>query len=218
MNLPKNIAWLSLLGLLGLLVMGCPEPESGGGNQPFTNASNGASTDPEQPQTVRNPNDARFSIVPGNSVTLSGTFRYEGESAGNYRIDVQKKEGSAAPMLVHAVEIDKPGDFAIEIPKNYGTILLLGFVDINSDGPSGDDPSGYSDSHILVGEEDITGVVLEVALGNPLQTPPPPGGPPAGGGSPTEPPSEDVPQPAEEPPPQDDAPPPDVEAEPPSDD
>ena len=218
MSLLKKIVPLSLPALLA---MGCPEPDSGEETTTPSDGTTESSTEPGQPQPFSNPNDARFSVEPGSGVTLSGTFQYAGESAGSYRIDLQKKEGSAPPMLVHAIELDQPGEFSIEVPKNYGTILLLGFVDINADGPSVDDPVGHSDGTILVGEEDIKGVILDVALGNTLNTSPPPADAPTAGGAAPEPQGEASPEgvapPSNNGAPPSDAPPPDGADAPPSD-
>ncbi|MFT5685029.1 MAG: hypothetical protein ACI8RZ_005975 [Myxococcota bacterium] len=160
-----------------LLLSGCPEsstpttdesggkevgnPGNEGGNSPFSN-----------------PNDARFSVAPGTGVKLSGTFDYADATPGNYRIDFQKRESAnGPPMLVHTIELDAPGAWSLEVPKDYGPIYLTGFVDLKGDGPSPDDPLGRTTEPVLIGTEPIEGVTLTVALGNDagLSSPPKPG-------------------------------------------
>ncbi|MFT4979584.1 MAG: hypothetical protein ACI8S6_005496 [Myxococcota bacterium] len=193
-------------------LMGCPEP----GDVDFTNNTDeptaeggGQAGGSDASQPFSNPNDARFSVSPGEGVTLSGTFQYEGDITGSYRIDFQRKEGSTPPMLVHAIELEKAGEFSVEVPKGYGPILLLGFVDAKADGPTPDDPIGRTAEPILIGDEDVSGVILDVKLGNELNTAPPqPGrgpsaGEPSNSGTPPEGASEGAPEGAPEQPPSD---------------
>jgi len=186
------------VGVLFAGLVGCPEP----GDATTTGSEAGAEPDGDpnangndgsnEPQPFSNPNDARFSVSPGEGVTLKGVFQYEGDITGSYRIDVQKQQGSAPPMLVHAIELEQPGEFSIEVPKAYGSISLVGFVDAKSDGPTPDDPVGRTTEPLLIEEANIEGIVLAVALGNELNTAPPePGkgptaGEPSNAGSPEE--------------------------------
>jgi hypothetical protein len=178
-----------------LLLSGCPESsapstsEAGGeeGNAP--NSSGG-------PTPFSNPNDARFSVAPGTGVKLSGSFDYTGETPGSYRIDFQKRETpNSPPMLVHTIELDAPGPWSLEVPKDYGPIYLTGFVDLKGDGPSPDDPIGRTMEPVVIGGEAIEGIALSVALGNDagIPAPPQPGGKTPGAGTPGEPAPEGAP-------------------------
>lgn len=183
---------MTVLGLVGLVLGGCPEPDDaavtpepagdGSASGEASGDNNTTNNGSGEPQPFSNPNDARFSVQPDSAVKLSGTFQYDGDVTGSYRIDFQRQEGSAPPMLVHAIELEQPGEFSVDVPKGYGEIQLLGFVDAKSDGPTADDPVGRTREPIIIGEEDITGVVLEVALGNNANVAPPePGKGPSGG-------------------------------------
>lgn len=172
MNLRHKLLFFAVASLA---VMGCPEPDDAGTSASSTDeAATDEATENSEPQPFSNPNDARFAVTPGTGVVLNGVFQYEGDITGSYRIDFQKQEGNAPPMLVHAIELDEPGPFSIEVPKNYGALHLLGFVDAQQDGPSADDPVGRSQAPIIIGEEDIEGVILEIAVGNTINPMPPP--------------------------------------------
>ena len=163
-----------------LLLCGCPESSA-----PATDEAGGeaAGSAPEPsgeggPTPFSNPNDARFSVAPGEGVQLSGVFDYQGETPGSYRIDFQKRESpNGPPMLVHTIELDAPGPWSLEVPKDYGPIYLTGFVDLKGDGPSPDDPIGRTAEAVQIGTEAIEGVNLNIALGNDagLSGPPQPG-------------------------------------------
>jgi hypothetical protein len=117
-------------------------------------------------------------VASGEGVQLSGVFDYQGETPGSYRIDFQKRESpNGPPMLVHTIELDAPGPWSLEVPKDYGSIYLTGFVDLKGDGPSPDDPIGRTAEAVEIGSEPITGVNLNIALGNDagLSGPPQPG-------------------------------------------
>ena len=163
-----------------LLLSGCPESSAPATDEVGGDASGGSPENSEGggPTPFSNPNDARFSVAPGEGVQMSGVFDYQGETPGSYRIDFQKRESSnSPPMLVHTIELDAPGAWSLEVPKDYGPIYLTGFVDLKGDGPSPDDPIGRTSEPVMIGSEAIEGVNLNIALGNDagLAGPPNPG-------------------------------------------
>ena len=60
-----------------------------------------------------------------------------------------------------------PGEVEKEIPIGFGDLQIQGFQDLNSDGPSDDDPFGWID--LVVEESNISGVVLEMEVGGKLK-------------------------------------------------
>ena len=132
------------------------------------------------------PNKARWSVKAGEGVELSGTFAYAGEKSGRYRMDFRQEAGSAAPALVHTMELKAPGPWTTRAPVDAGEVFIVAFIDVDNDGPNKGDPGGINASPIIVGSEDVTDVVLEVkddpdeTVFNPRLRHPPPE-PPSGG-------------------------------------
>ena len=124
-------------------------------------------------------------------VTVSGEFKYSGNQAGIKRIEIFKISGSPVEELLHVIYVDTPGLFQFEVQKNIGALRVVGFIDLMSNGPSPDDPSGVI--NVTVKEDNVSDVRLNVVDGEPGSFPNDPmvpstgsgGSPPAGsGGSP----------------------------------
>lgn len=171
------------------LLVACPETD---GTPPSTDADADADADVvveegmdpngHTPETAANGSSFDFT---NGEVILSGTVSYEGEKSGRIRMDLLTQEGIAAPMLVSAEEAPELGPFQVKVPKDFGQLHILGFIDQASDGPSPDDPAGKVT--IEVGEVDIEGLELVLSedpdLGVLRPGPPPDGqegGPPGG--------------------------------------
>ena len=159
---------------------GCPDPVatsnelgsgtagSGGGQQnPGTMQNNGPSSQES------NPSAARMQIKPGEGLKVKGKFVYAGTATGSIRIDVQQYKAGSAPSLVNTLELKSIGDFDFEVPKNFGKIIITGFIDKDGNGPTSDDPQGRITLDIK--EENFTEVKLEVA--DDFQPPPTQPGP-----------------------------------------
>ena len=155
-----------------LLLTACPDPtetpsaESSGNqiNTPSTPNTNNAGGSFES-----DPNEARVDCTSTECVTVSGTFNTSDATTGTFRVDVQKVAQGSAPKLVHTLELQSGGDFSFELPKDYGNIVITGFIDQTGDGPTPDDAQGRTSLDIK--GESITDITLDVALGN---APPPP--------------------------------------------
>jgi hypothetical protein len=111
---------------------------------------------------------------------LTGTVVYEGDKTGTIRMDLLTQEGISAPELVSAESVPELGPFSFEVPKNFGDLHILGFIDQQSDGPSEDDPAGKLS--VEIGEVDIGELELVLSedpdLGNLRPGPPPTDQPP----------------------------------------
>ncbi len=94
---------------------------------------------------------------------VSGTFAYAGTATGDIRIDFLQKEGDAPPRLLHTLELDAPGPWSVDAPKGAGSITVVGFVDVDKDGPSSGDPGGIVSEPIVIDASPITDVVISVS-------------------------------------------------------
>ncbi|MEY3213198.1 MAG: hypothetical protein RIT28_3679, partial [Pseudomonadota bacterium] len=103
----------------------------------------------------------RFTVVEGEGVAFSGTVSYPGEKKGSIRLDFLTQEGNQPPNLVHAVSLPKLGEFSVELPKDYGQLHVVAFIDVDGDGPNASDPAALAT--LTVGVEPITGVALALS-------------------------------------------------------
>lgn len=153
--------------VLGLFALGCPDPNPVGSYDELSGGAAAAPDDagdavPDTPPDIgaSQPNDARWSVKTGEGIKLSGSFEYAGEKTGSKRLDFQKvTDGLGAPALAHTLEVRGGSEWAVEAPKNAGTIQIVAFIDADNNGPSDGDP-GFLSETITIGEEDITEVVL----------------------------------------------------------
>lgn len=196
---------LILLSSALLLLTACPETTppaatpgaEGPGGAP--GGEGGAPPEGAAGPMGKRPEEARFNVVEGEGVAFSGTVSYEGAKKGSIRLDFLTQEGNQPPNLVHAVSLPKLGEFSVELPKDYGQLHVVAFIDVDGDGPNASDPAAMAT--LTVGVEPITGVALALSDTPDLGAltpgsngaapgegggPPPEGGgpPPAEGGAP----------------------------------
>lgn len=200
-DLPQRAA-LGLCALvLALATAGCPDPNptgsygaaEGQGTGPATADGGTGGPAPSSPGATR-PNDARFKVAKDEGVELSGTFEYSGDKTGQLRLDFLTMEDGQPPRLVHTKELTKKGPWSVRVPKDYGNLYVVAFIDQAGDGPGGDDPAAVTEA-VSVGAEDVTGVTLalsddpDLGLFTPGGAPnsPPPGEPAPGEPAPGEP-------------------------------
>ncbi len=157
-----------LIPLALLLLTGCPDPTtapaadltdpgSGEGAPPPADGATGAAGPGDNQHTV----DA--TVTPGEGVTVSGTISYAGEKTGRVRIDVLTERGNNPHLLAKTLELPSLGDWSIELPKEFGTVNVVGFLDQTGDGPTPDDPAMALQTPVEVGLEDIEGLALELS-------------------------------------------------------
>lgn len=165
-----------------LFLTACPEKPKDDGELPETTgptigpSAGGPEAGPPLPDGER-PNNAHFEVAEGEGVTLSGLISYEGEQKGALRMDFLTVAENAHPNLVHATSLDALGAFSIEVPKDFGALHLVAFIDVAGDGPSPTDPAATV--KVAVGTDDISDITLALSdepdLGELT-----PGGPPEG--------------------------------------
>ncbi len=188
----------TLVPALLLLLSGCPDPtnapaadldDAGAGT---TDAAGGLGSSGEG-AAGGTMHTVDATVEPGEGVVLSGTIIYEGEKTGRIRLDVLTSRGNNPHLLAKTLELPSLGEWSIELPEDFGSVNVVGFLDQTGDGPTPDDPAMAMPAPIIVGTEDITGLVLELSddpnLGalTPTAPPPEPGATPSadGMGTPT---------------------------------
>ena len=59
----------------------------------------------------------------------------------------------------------EPGEYEIEIPKNFGRLLLEAFVDLDGNGPGpGDWMGSYANNPVMVGSDDVDNIDIELSI------------------------------------------------------
>jgi len=169
----------TLIPLALLLLSGCPDPT----NAPAADLTEpGVGEDGAAGSTGEGDGSGAMhtvdaTVTPGEGVVVSGTISYEGDKTGRIRIDVLTARGNNPHMLAKTLELPALGDWSIELPKDFGTVNVVGFLDQTGDGPTPDDPAMALGAPIEVGAEAIESLALvlsdEPDLGSLT-----PGGPP----------------------------------------
>jgi hypothetical protein len=80
-------------------------------------------------------------LYEGETVTLSGKVIYEGKAMGGIQIEVLMNATvpSTPPELIHRKNLEKLGEFTLEVPVNTKDISLMAYIDQNGDGIDSDD-------------------------------------------------------------------------------
>jgi hypothetical protein len=126
-----------------------------------------------------------FSDVEGDKVTVSGVIT---SVITDLPVDIDVRvPDPASPGGVAGkgkILLDIPGAFSLSVPSGLGALELQAFQDIDSDGPSGNDP--FASIWLQIEGEDITDVAMALEEGarggGPVHGPAPPGAPGGGAG------------------------------------
>jgi len=123
------------------------------------------------------PTDADpFDGYEGPKVLVSGTLSYAGEDVID--VDLFKEDASAPGGRLLLGKLKKfAGAFEIYVPVSIESLELDAFVDLEGDGPSGDDPRGGVKG-LQVSSGPVSGVVVSLILPSeePSEAPVEPGG------------------------------------------
>ncbi len=160
-----------------VLLAGCPEPvpapgPSGEGAPPVD-----AAPPPEGGGAAPAP---VAQVEPGTGVVISGTFTYEGEAKGTYRLDVSAPQTGGPPVMLAQTTLPALGPWSVEVPKNAGAIMIVGFIE-EGHGPGGGSPTATVYG-LTVAETPLADVVVAPAVGGAI-TGTPPGPAPGDGGA-----------------------------------
>lgn len=111
-------------------------------------------------------------VEPGTGVKVSGTFTYTGDVKGSYRVDISSPaEAGGPPTPIAKLSLAATGPWEVEVPKNLGNIMVLGFIELGK-GPGPDSPSATVYG-LSVAETPLTDIVLAPALGGVITGTPP---------------------------------------------
>jgi hypothetical protein len=157
-------ATMFLMSWFGAALVGCPtESAVTTTDTPVESAGTGTAMDGSTPPPPPHAPESSpaFDVVPGEGVKLSGTVSYAGTSAGKFHIDfVEEPQPGHFPKLVHSLLVDKAGAWEVEVPKAYGKVGVMGYLDVAGDGPTATDPAARVPGLVEVGEVDITGLAI----------------------------------------------------------
>ena len=104
-----------------------------------------------------------FSSEKEDSVTISGLVSSELDMAVDLDVRVPNPSAPGGMERKGKILLDNPGEFSVDVPKNIGLIEFEVFQDINSDGPSGEDPSGKIT--FMVEEDNISDLEIKLVIG-----------------------------------------------------
>lgn len=156
----------------GSIEPGVPEePEPGVPDDPPPSGAGGAGDASGPPPGPPPPS--------GPQITLKGEIRYEGYTGGGIQIDVMDGPSAgpkgAQPKVIQLERLSAPGPFTLRLSQGIGDIYVVAFNDADENGrPDREDPRGaYDGNPISIGEDDISEIVLNLAV---EEVPPPPSG------------------------------------------
>ena len=105
-----------------------------------------------------------FADYEGRRIVMKGSLVCDCE--GDIDLDLFKPDASAPGGRTMLGKLKKPaGDYEIEVPENFGALILEGFVDVTGDGPSPGDAMGrYENNPVKIGSADISGIDIVLAV------------------------------------------------------
>jgi hypothetical protein len=119
-----------------------------------------------------------FAEHEGPWVKLNGTVKSAESGPVTFDFGVPDPEEPGGKRQIGRLDVPDAGPYAIDVPEGQGTIILEIFQDLESNGPSDDDP--YAQTSIEVGGGDVS-LDIELVVGARGQ-PSGPGGDGGGGG------------------------------------
>jgi len=96
-----------------------------------------------------------FADFEGTSVNLSGTFASEVEAI----VQVDMRHGENLENLAKWL-VPTPGPWSISVPESLGAVEIQAFQDVLSDGPSDDDPFGFTTLEVKAADLDFGSLAL----------------------------------------------------------
>lgn len=104
-----------------------------------------------------------FSSVKTEKVWVRGIVQSDDEMAIDIDIRVPDPSAPGGMAGKGKLLLERPGEFELAVPKALGALELQAFQDIDSDGPSGDDP--FAQMTIKIETTDVEGIELTLVKG-----------------------------------------------------
>ncbi len=104
---------------------------------------------------------APFADYTGETVRISGTVRSDVDQI--ITLDLRQPDAYGELSFVGVLPLAELGPWHLEVPADYGELVLRAFQDQRGDGPSADDT--FASVTLLIGEDDQEHVDLELSAG-----------------------------------------------------
>ena len=105
-----------------------------------------------------------FGQLEGPRVRLSGRLICDG--CGRIDLDIFQpgQDGPGGRKMMGKMKFE-PGEYEIEVPKNFGRLLLEAFVDLDGNGPGpGDWMGSYANNPVVIGADDVANIDIELTI------------------------------------------------------
>ncbi len=107
--------------------------------------------------------DAAPGMPEGPRTTVKGLLQVASGLEGPLLIEVMDEAKGAE--LVHAsLQCNEAGPFQVDLPRAFGKVRLVAFVDVDNNGPTATDPAGMSEP-LALGADPVPGVRIQVKKG-----------------------------------------------------
>ncbi len=104
-------------------------------------------------------------------VRMHGTLQHTG--SGEAVVELLRQQDDGAPLLAWEGRIAAPGPFVLEVPAGLGEVRVRAALDADEDGVGSADPQVLLAEPLLIGREDLYGIVLQLARIDARGAPPP---------------------------------------------
>ena len=105
-----------------------------------------------------------FSDVEGPRVVLRGTLGWTGTETIDLDLFAPDPNSAGGRRMLGKV-MRAPGPYELQVPADFGPLVLEAFIDINKNGPGPGDPMGrHAGNPVRVGDSDVDGVDIVLAV------------------------------------------------------
>ena len=154
-----------LILCMSVVLIGCPDTSSVVTSTGTESSGTGVGTAIDGTTPAPPPNSPEsspaFVVTAGEGVKVSGTVAYAGTLEGKFHVDfVEAPQPGHFPKLVHSVLVPSAGAWEVEVPKAYGKVGVMAYLDLGGDGPTATDPAARVAGLVEIGDADIKGLTL----------------------------------------------------------
>lgn len=108
--------------------------------------------------------ESLLDVQPGEGVAVSGTVSYDGSLKGDVRVDMIKEnyQGSPMPRVMTSVLVGDDGAWEIEVPKGFGKVNVVAYLDSDGNGLSPGEPIAAKNG-VNVKNAAVSGISLKLS-------------------------------------------------------